>query len=193
MRLKLVVISLLSLCLFGGSCTPAHSFDSQLGSIVKPYRFSVVRWESRTAIGKSRQWLSGKDEESDQTNTVVEYFSLVEQIKSLESEIATISAGNKPGDLASLEAELNRLEEQRIALAARVEGIIARQIKEVLSEEGIFNPAYKYIKLRVSFPPLDFKLEPSPYLLVISPRDKIESMRRGSSGTEPYSGGNREH
>ena len=178
MRLKLIVISLLLLCLFTGSCSPARGFDYQLGSIVKPYRFSMVNWEFKTIPYEAKQWLFGRPEKiDDQTDTVAEYFSLVEQIKSLESEIAAINADNGQGDLASLEAELNGLQEQRVALAGKVERIIARQIKEALAQQGIFNPVDKYIRLKVGFPPLDFKLEKPPHLLVISPRDRIESMR----------------
>ncbi len=178
MRLKLIIISLMLLCLFTGSCSPARGFDYQLGSIVKPYRFSMVNWEFKTIPYEAKQWLFGKPEKiDDQTDTVAKYFSLVEQIRSLESEIAAIDAGNKRGDLASLEAELNRLQEQRGALAGKVERIIARQIKEALAQQGIFNPMDKYIRLKVGFPPLDFKLEKPPHLLVISPRDRIESMR----------------
>jgi hypothetical protein len=172
----LIVISLLLLCLLGGGCNP-KSFNSQLGSIVKPYRFSIVKWEAKTIIHKAKQRLSGKDKGNDQTATVLEYFSLVGQIKSLGSEIAAVNAGNEQGDLASLEAEQNTLQEQKTALADKVERIIASQIREVLAEEGISNPMDKYIRLKVSFPPLDFNLEPPPHLLVISPRDRIESMR----------------
>ncbi len=178
MRLKLIVISLSLLCLFTGSCSPAWGFDSQLGSIVKPYRFSMVKWEFKTISYEAEQWLFGKHAKiDDQTDTVAEYFSLVKQIKSLESEIAAINADNGQGDLASLEAELNRLQQQRVALAGKVERIIARQIKEALAQQGIFHPMDKYIRLKVGFPPLDFKLEKPPHLLVISPRDRIESMR----------------
>lgn len=175
MRLKLIVTSLLLLCLFNGGCSPAPGFDYQLTSILKPYRFSVAKWELKAIPHEAKQWLFHR--ENDQTNTVLEYFSLVEQIKRLESEIAAINAGNKPGDLASLEAELNRLQQQRMALAGKVETIIARQIKEALAEQGIFHPMDKYIRLRVGFPPLGFKLEKPPHLLVVSPRDRIESTR----------------
>jgi len=138
----------------------------------------MVKWEFKTLSYEAEQWLFGKHEKiDDQTDTVAEYFSLVEQIKSLESEIAAINADNGQGDLASLEAELNRLQEQRVALAGKVERIIARQIKQALAQQGIFNPIDKYIRLKVGFPPLDFKLEKLPHLLVISPRDRIESMR----------------
>ena len=135
----------------------------------------MAKWEFKAIPHEAKQWLFHR--ENDQTNTVLEYFSLVEQIKGLESEMAAINAGNKQGDLASLEAELDRLEEQRVALADKVERIIASQIKEALSEESIFNPMDKYIRLRVGFPPLGFKLEKPPHLFVVSPRDRIESMR----------------
>ena len=178
MRLKLIVISLLSLCLFSGGCSPARGFDYQLGSIVKPYRFSIVKWEFKTIPSEAKQWLFGKHgKNDDQTDMVAEYFLLVKRIKSLESEITTINADNEQGDLASIEAELNRLQEQRMALAGKVERIITRQIKEALAQEGIFNPVDKHIRLKGSFPPLDFRLEKPPHLLVISPRDRIESMR----------------
>jgi hypothetical protein len=135
----------------------------------------VAKWELKAIPHEAKQWFFHR--ENDQTNTVLEYFSLVERIKSLESEMAAINAGNKPGDLASLEAELNRLQQQRTALAGKVETIIARQIKEALAEQGIFHPMDKYIRLKVSFPPLYFKLEKPPHLLVVSPRDRIESTR----------------
>jgi hypothetical protein len=54
---------------------------------------------------------------------------------------------------------------------------MAGQIKEALAQQEILNPFEKYIRLKVSFPPVNFKLEKPPYLLVISLRDRIESIR----------------
>ncbi|GAH25508.1 unnamed protein product, partial [marine sediment metagenome] len=68
-------------------------------------------------------------------------------------------------------------DEIALMMSTKVERIIASQIKEVLAEQGIFNPVDEHIKLKVNFPPLNFKLEKLPHLLVISPRDRIESMR----------------
>ena len=48
------------------------------------------------------------------------------------------------------------------------------QIRETLSQQGIFNPI---VGLKFGFPPVSFKLEEPPHLLVISPRDRIETMR----------------
>ncbi len=178
MRLKLVVLTLLSLCLLGGSCATSPDFDSSLKSIVKPYQFSIAQWELKALPDEVNDYVFNKGERvEDKVGVVVEYFNLIEQIKSLEAEIAAVNAGYKAGDLASLESELNRLQQQKAALTDGVEKIIAEQIKEVLAEQGIYHPLDNYIKWKVGFPPLIFRLEPPPHLLVVSPRDKIESLR----------------
>ena len=121
------------------------------------------------------QWFFGRQEKiDDEIGVVTEYFSATERIKTLKSEIGAANAGYQESDLASLEAELNRLQERKTALAGTVERIIEKQIRDTLSQQGIFNPM---IGLKVSFPPVNFKLENPPYLLVISPRERIESMR----------------
>jgi len=145
---------------------------------VGSYRFSIVKWESRAIPREVNQWIFGSYEKiDDEVLMVTEYFSTIEQIKALESEIEAISAGNEQGDLASLEAELNMLQEQKTALKDTVERIIEKQIKKTLAQQGIFNPMDRYIRLGINFPPLNFKLEEPPHLLVISPRDRIESIR----------------
>lgn len=156
-----------------------QNFDTCLSSIVKSYRFSIVKWESRAIPREANQWIFGRRKKiDDEVHVVTEYFSTIERIKTLESEIKAINAGNKPGDLALLEAELNMLREQKIALRNAVEQIIEKQIKKTLAQQGIFNPADRYIRLRINFPPLNFTLEKPPHLLVVSPRDRIESIRR---------------
>ncbi len=179
MKIKLtVIIGLLLLGLLGGSCSPTRDFDNHLGSIVKSYNFSIVKWESRAILQEANQWIFSKNKKADdEVYTVIDFFSSVERIKALSSKIEAVNAGNEQSNLASLEAELNMLQEQRMALADIVETIIERQIKETLAQQGIFNPVDRYIKLKVSFPPVNFKLEEPPYLLVVSPRDRIESMR----------------
>jgi hypothetical protein len=178
LRLKLIFISLLLLCLLGVGCSSAQDFDSQLNSIVAPYRFNWAMWELRSICYEIGQWFTGDYvEPEEQPATVLEYFALGEQIRSLEWEIAAVSAGDEEGDLAALEAELESLQEQRAALTSIVERIIASQIIEVLAEQGIFHPAHQYIGLDFNFPPLNFRLGELPYLLVISPRDSIESIR----------------
>jgi len=176
LKIKLIAIaSLLLVSWLGGSCASSQDFDAHLNLIVKPCRFSIAKWELNAIPREVNRWIFSRSEEiDDEIGVVTEYFAFVERIKTLKSEIQAINAGNRQGDSASLEAELNMLQEQRMALEGTVEKIIERQIRDTLTQQGIFNPI---IELKVSFPPVNFKLDKLPYLLVISPRYKIESMR----------------
>ena len=171
-------MSLLAVFSLSAGCVPTRGFDSQLKSILEPYGFSIVGWELNTIAGEIRQLIFSEEGKiGDETVLVTEYFSLVEQIRTLKSEVKAINAGNEQNDPTTLGAHLDVLEEQRAALAEMVEVVLKKQIKETLAQLGIFNPIDKYIGFKVSFPPLNFKLEKPPYLLVISPRDRIESIR----------------
>jgi hypothetical protein len=145
---------------------------------VKSYRFGFARWEFSTIWGEATQLIFGQEEKVEvEIDKVTEYFAAVDQLKALKSEMEAIKAGSKQGALDSLETELNKLQQQRAKLENVVEKIIARQMRETLTQQGIFNPVEKYLKFKVSFPPINFELEKPPHLLVVSPRDRIESMR----------------
>ena len=179
MKIKLIAIaSLLLVSWLGGSCASSQDFNSHLSLIVKPYRFSIAKWESVAIPHEVNQWIFNRYERNDdEVHMVTEYFSSIKRIKTLKSEIQAINTGDGQGDSALLEAELNRLQERQVALTGTVEKIIEGQIRETLAQQGIFNPIDKYIKLNVTFPPVNFILDKPPYLLVISPRQRIESMR----------------
>jgi len=176
--LLITVTSLLLFCLLGVSCTPGRDFDAHLSAITKPYKFNIARWEFDAFLGKTKGVIPSNDKRVyDETDKVTEYFSYVQQIKTLKSEIEAVRAGNNPGDLSSLETKLTELQQQRAALENLVEGIIKKQIRETLAQQGIFHPVDKYLGFKANFPPINFKLEKPPHLLVVSPRDRIESMR----------------
>ncbi len=166
---------LLSATLINAGCAAAPSFDSRLGSIIKPYTFSIVQWELRTIPREIKERISGKHGKINiEDEIVTRYFSIVGQISTLKSALKAVNSGNRQGDAASLEAELDRLQQQRTELADAVVRTIGRQIKQTLAEQGIFNPL---TNVKVNFPPLNFTLEKPPHLLVVSPRDRIESVR----------------
>jgi len=176
-RIRLIIAMGLVLAIsLSGSCAPVRGFDNHLRSIVKPYRFSIVSWEFKTLLGGGKQ-SNSEEKVKDEPRQVTRYFSLVERINALKSEIKAIDTADGPGDAISLEAELNTLEGQRADLEDAVRKVMTKQIKETLGEQGIFNPVDKYIKLKIGFPPVSFRLEQPPHLLVVSPRDRIESIR----------------
>ena len=177
MNIKSIVTMILtSVLLIVGSCTPTPDFDENLGIIIKPHRFSLVNWEFKAMLNKIKQLASNKAVKAeDSIDMVLEYYSLIEQIKALKSQIAAIKTSSGQSDTASLKVNLNELEEQKAELEGMVELVIGRQITETLAQQGIFNPVCERVK--IGFPPLNFELETPPRLLVISPRDRIESMR----------------
>ena len=176
--ITVVVTSLLLISWLGVSCTSSQDFNSRLSLIIKPYHFSIASWELSAIPHEVAQWIfNGKEEIDGEITVVTEYFVLVEQIKTSKSAILVSNTSDERGDLASLEAELNMLQTQRKALENAAEKVIEGQIRETLAEQGIFNPIDNYIELKITFPPVNFRLDTPPYLLVISPRQKIESMR----------------
>jgi hypothetical protein len=177
MRKRNLIIfgGLVLICLLGGSCSSSQSTNNRLNSIVKPYLFSVAGWELKAVSQEINQSLfSGHEESNDEVQTVIEYYNSAKQIRALESEIELADTENEADTRGSLEEELYKLQEQNAALKGRVESIIEKQIRETLVKQGIFNPL---IELNISFPPVNLKLEQLPCLLVISPRDRIESLR----------------
>ena len=179
MKIELTVMAvLISFCLLGAGCVATKDFNKHLSQIVRPYRFHIAQWEASTFAEGVRGAIGGRDKATgDEMEQVKDYFDTVERIKIVTSEIEAIKAGNKTGDLASLEAELSELRQKRDSLVNAAENVISGQIKEILTQQGIYHPIDKYVKLKINFPPLNFKLERPPHLLVISPRDRIESMR----------------
>lgn len=154
MRLALLLIAgLLLLGALGAGCAaPPRDFDASLHSIVRPYRFSIAQWEAGALLSKLEQAFSGNSRSADgDVSMVADYFIL--------------------------EAEPGELEQQEAALSEEVERIIAWQIRETLVKQGIYNPVDDYVGIKVGFPPINFELEKPPHLLVVSPRDRIESTR----------------
>ncbi|MDD5701087.1 MAG: hypothetical protein PHU23_03465 [Dehalococcoidales bacterium] len=117
------------------------------------------------------------------SQSVVHYFSYMTQLYSLQSSMQMLAAKKFDGDISLYRAELEEVEAQVEKLKPIVEQTIARQISEVLAEQGIYNPfGDNWFKLM--FPPVNFKLEEPMYVLIISPRDHIErihdtAMRQG--------------
>lgn len=159
-------------------CTTTQDFNQRLQAIVKPYDFSTIAWEIKTIPHELNQLIfSRRDNSRDEAKLVTNHFNVVGQIIRLRAQSQAINQGAASEDLTSLEAELNTLHEQRLASQDEVERILEKQIKTALAEQDIFNPLDSSTRIKLNLPPVNFKLEKPPHLLVISPRDRIESVR----------------
>ena len=165
-------------CFIGGGCSPESGLDASLNSIVKPYRFDIIGWEMEALSGELEEVLFGDEGVSaDESPVVLEYFSVMEKIRALSREIEAVKSGVETGDIASLEAEMNILQKKQGDLERQAEKIIEGQIRETLTQLGIFNPLDDCIGLEIGFPPVNFIIEEPPKVLVVSPRNNIESIR----------------
>jgi len=173
-----VLLCVLATCISAAGCAPARSFEGELERIVKPYEFNLVGWEFNSIFNEVKDAFSGEPVDKDNgAVTVKEYFNISLCIIRLETEIASIKSGEKTGEAVPLEDEISRLQVRRFALQKSAEQVLEGQIKDTLSGLGIYNPTDVYVNLSVTFPPVNFELADPPYLLVISPREKIETLR----------------
>ncbi len=177
MRRWIMAISLIVVVLVSSGCGAdgkLTGLNRQVNSIVRPHTFSLFGWQVNALIGQVKQGIRPPHTgEEPGPRAVISYFSCISGMQSLQSDIQAAREKNEPADLTALEARLAELEEQKAALQRVAEKTIARQIAEVLAEEGIDNP-FSSRWLGFAFPPVNFKLENPPHMLIISPRDKIE-------------------
>jgi hypothetical protein len=113
---------------------------------------------------------------------VQRYLGINTEINALERQRDLAVAGNPKGNEGSdtvieLSRAMDNLRSVQQAMRPNVERILATQIVEALGELGIRNPADPWAKLPVRFPPIAFRLESPPQLLVVSPRERIESIQ----------------
>jgi len=173
-RLFVVLSLVVLLGTVGTGCISTRDFNRSLGAIVKPYAFSSLRWEIKTLLASTRTEVKAA---SDEVKTVTDHFAVVGRTRELKREVAAITNGNQPGDAGALKDEISRLQVQTSTSENGVAQILQKQLGSAISGLGIHNPFERLTRLKFGFPPLDFRLERPPHLLVISPRDRIESLR----------------
>jgi hypothetical protein len=177
-RVGLLIAVLMLLFMLVAGCAPGQDFDRHLQTVTTTYQFHLAKWEFQALGEEIGQFFSGRQENADNaTSEVARYFANVEHIRTLESEIEAVKAGDQPGDIASLEDKLGRLRQENAEADDSVARHLETQIREALSRQGIYNPADKYMRLKIGFPPVSINLAKPPHLLVISPRERIETIR----------------
>jgi len=178
MRIKIIALAgMLLLGFIGGGCGSSSGFHARVDSIVQPYDFSVAEWQYRTITQQMGQAVEKRDEEKYEggSDDVRIYFSLVRGLKDITARFRASGRGTE--DAAKYAAEMGRLQDMKDAIAGNVETVIRRQIQETLTDQGIYHPLWKYVGFDVNFPPPNFELVQLPYLLVISPRERILTVR----------------
>ena len=145
--------------------------------------FSLEEWVTRNittkALGGLFDFLPGRGpSEEDRQSAIRKYFELGEQVGRIEGTLALSVArdgigGEENPEAAALEAELDDLRKQRDSLAGLVESELEKVVAEVLRDQDLDRNWGPFEPL---FPPVSFRLERLPKLIVISPRDRIANL-----------------
>ncbi|MBI2847171.1 MAG: hypothetical protein HYX82_04735 [Chloroflexi bacterium] len=163
----LAVLVLLNLLIVGDTRIEVDRFEE----VAMPYSYNILLWEAKNLPSL---WQKGivstfRTTFSPALSDVKEYFRLGQEIEALKQ--------TPPGDDGSQEgptqSRLLALEKQRASLEAAVEDTLAKQIAEVFLGEGL-GFTIPFLRTSFLFPPVAFQFDNTPYVFVVSPRERID-------------------
>ena len=169
---------MLAVLLFGLSAEgpPVGSVDAQVGRMLAGERFNFFGWEGRAALGELAHSLVGSQRHMDEPTRhdfFLDYLRLLVDIQRLEREIEHAYTDPELEDPRAATAEartlLARLRSEEDARQPLAEAILEEQVACTLVGEG-------FGTLGQELPPVNVHFTSLPLLLVISPRDHIESI-----------------
>ena len=163
---RLAILLALLTTLFLSGCAHTTDFDDRVELIVRPFRFSIGRWE----LENLPEITAPEGQPPASPQDVMRYFDLISTAASLESQAQAVNTGVANGDLAQLATRLKETLDEKNALEPAVQATLTAQIKETLISQDIYS---LFGKRKLNLPPVNFKLDMPPHVLAISPRDRI--------------------
>ena len=173
----IVVVAILASVLCG--CGYFGELDAGIRAAIRGYEFNVLDWEIRHGLEGSRAPTAGGEAltAEEEKELVQRFFDLGWELRALAPSVPVRTADGRL--LSGEEKELRRkaIHAQREEIREGVQWILGRQVRQVYNEVGILNPLDRVLTTSVPFPPLNFRLASPPMILVVSPRERIESIR----------------
>ena len=145
--------------------------------------FSLENWVTRNLTSKALSglfdFLPGRGHSQEERESAVQaYFELGEQVRRIEGTLALSVAKEGVGgvenpEAAALEERLEELRDQRDGLSSLVATTLEQAVAKVLREQDLDRDWGPFEPL---FPPVSFRLDRLPKLIVVSPRDRIATL-----------------
>ncbi|MGD1991829.1 MAG: hypothetical protein PVI59_01430 [Anaerolineae bacterium] len=177
-RFTLALVLALFVLLVTGEGPLPGALETGVNGVVDGLRFDFVSWEGEALWTKFVHWLIQPQRymtEPDRSDFVRDYETLLTDIHRLEGEIEAVYADPEVADADAVTAELradwSRLRAEAAARQPATEAIIEEQVATILSQEGLGF-------LGQPFPPVGLRFTPLPNVLVISRRDRIETIHQ---------------
>ncbi len=176
-----LLVSLASLLLVPWSGARADmSLHAQADRLTRPLAFHFASWELRSLAQKFALSLIAPQRfmsDAQRSRFVWRYLQHVKEAKQLEHEIAEAYADAQGGDpraaTRTQRAELAALRDRLARESLLAEAILGEQVSQTLARGG-FGLGGQI------FPPVMGKFTPLPYMVILSPRDHIESVYQRS-------------
>lgn len=169
---KLIVV-ILAAALLTGSIRQPLTIAEQAEVYARSVEFDYVGWILSALgekAGESGLAVPLHLAPENQAQIVVKYFSLVNQINQIESQIQQIYSDPSVKDAGAASTALletqRKLQNQVDALAPIVESVLQDQVAQALAENGLATGGS-------ILPPVLYRTTPLPKALIISPRDRI--------------------
>jgi hypothetical protein len=148
-----------------------------LGLPLSKDEYNLGVWETRHFPDK---WLYlaghlGDDSTGEADNAdVTRYLQLQREVDGLQADLSQESATNAtPEEQRATSQRLQQTRDERDAIENRVQAILEGRISSIASGLGIETTLPLFSRVHWLFPPVDFEFEDPPYVLIISPRDRI--------------------
>lgn len=175
LALKLAFFTLLALLLLAPEWPAFGDERYQIKTLVKLRQFDFVAWEMQAISGKVQALLANNQAyltEEQQQEFVLDFMARVTIVQQLDRALADLfaspDAATRQSEAQALQTELALARAQVKARQDLAEAIVQDQVAWALRESG-------FAVLGQAWPPVLAQMTPLPQLLVVSPRDTIES------------------
>lgn len=176
LTLKLTLFALLALLLLAPEWPAFGDERHQLKTLVGLRRFDFVVWEVQAITAKAQTLLANHQAflpETQQKEFVLDFMARIAQVQQLEWTLTTLlaspDAAARQAEAQELQAALQAARQDTAARQSLAEAIVQDQVAWALRESG-------FQVLGQTWPPVLAQMTPLPRLLVVSPRDRIESL-----------------
>jgi hypothetical protein len=174
--LKLLIISLFFVIMAAPEWPAFQDERFKIDSILGQQYFDYVVWEAKALLAKGEASLNGSQAyltADSRKEVVLKYLEIMGQVRKLNAQVNIIYTDpdiDNPGEVAhEFQQQIVEKRAQLTDLQPIAESIIQEQIAAVLIEEDfdLFDWAW---------PPVQMRVTPLPYILVVSPREEIRQI-----------------
>jgi hypothetical protein len=174
--LKLLIITLFFVIMAAPEWPAFQDERFKIDSILGQQYFDYVVWEAKALLAKGEASLNGSQAyltADSRKEVVLEYLEIMGQVRQLNAQVNFIYTDpdiDNPGEEArEFQQQIGEKRAQLTELQPIAESIIQDQIAAVLIEE-------EFDLFDLAWPPVQMRVTPLPYILVVSPREEIRQI-----------------